>query len=66
MVSGTAGHTTGGRLIGGAETMAIAHGKTEGEGGTETEDMKVKAMASTEDMKVEAMAGVEAMAEGEI
>ena len=41
--------------------MAIAHGKTEGEGGTETEDMKVKAMASTEDMKVEAMAGVEAM-----
>jgi hypothetical protein len=63
----------GWRPVGGSETMDIAYGETEGNGGTETEGMKVndmasmestrvKAMASTEGMKVEAMARVEAMA----
>jgi hypothetical protein len=53
-----------GRLIGGYETPTdIAHGETEGEGGTETEGMKVNAMASTEIMeKGEATARVEGMA----
>ena len=41
--------------------MDIAHGETEGNGGTETEGMKVKAMASAESMKVKAMASTEAM-----
>jgi formate hydrogenlyase transcriptional activator len=49
--------------------MDIANGETEGDGGTETEGMKVKAMASTEGMaRVEAMAAgeVEGMAEDKI
>jgi len=52
--------------------MNIAHGETEGNGGTETEGMKVNAMASTEAMKVESMerveatAAVEGMTEGKI
>ncbi len=41
--------------------MDIAHGETEGNGGTKTEGMKVNAMASMESMRVEAMASTEAM-----
>ena len=51
------------------KTMDIADGETDGDGGTEkqenggseTEGMKVKTMASTEGMKVKAMARVKAM-----
>jgi hypothetical protein len=42
--------------------MDIAHGETEGNGGTKTEGMKVNAMASKESTRVEAMARVEATA----
>jgi hypothetical protein len=41
--------------------MDIAHGETEGNGGTETEGMKVNAIASKESTRVEAMANTEAM-----
>ena len=58
---GTGGHTTVGHPIGGSETMDIAQGETEGNGGTETEGMKVKTMARVEGMKAKAMARVQGM-----